>query len=83
MVKLNKFETEESKFDTFPNPDLVKHFISKAKIVSDKKSSKERFLIKFLGTPMHIQEEEYFIWGRMKMVLDLSSSRMREGIQIH
>ncbi|EON70130.1 hypothetical protein [Lysinibacillus sphaericus] len=53
-------KTEESKFETFTNPDLVKHFISEANIVSDKKSFKESFLIKFGGTPKHIQEEEYY-----------------------
>ncbi|KOP78427.1 hypothetical protein AMS59_11230 [Lysinibacillus sp. FJAT-14745] len=53
-------KTEESIFDAFTNPDLVKHFISEANIVCDKKSFKESFLIKFLGTPKHIQEEEYY-----------------------
>ena len=60
LVTLKHPRTEESKFDTFTNPDLVKHFISEANIVSDKNALKESFLIKFLGTPKHIQEEDYY-----------------------
>jgi hypothetical protein len=56
-------KTEESKFDTFTDPDLVKHYISEASIVSDKASFDERFLIKFGGTPRHIQGEKYYYMG--------------------
>ncbi|MGY3186313.1 hypothetical protein [Lysinibacillus sp. TE18511] len=60
LVTIKHPKTEESKFDTFTNPDLVKHFISEANIVSDKNALKESFLIKFLGTPKHIQQEDYY-----------------------
>lgn len=53
-------KSEESKLDTFANPDLVKHFISEASIVSDKQSFEERFLIKFGGSPRHVQGEKYY-----------------------
>ncbi|KKO54329.1 hypothetical protein [Paenibacillus sp. DMB20] len=56
-------KSEESKLDTFADPDLVKHFISEADIVSDKQSFEERFLIKFGGTPRHIQGEKYYYKG--------------------
>ncbi|MCM3293284.1 hypothetical protein M3661_24540 [Paenibacillus sp. MER 180] len=56
-------KTEESKLDTFTDPDLVKHYISEANIVSDKASFEERFLIKFGGTPRHIQGEKYYYKG--------------------
>ncbi|MEK4424978.1 hypothetical protein [Solibacillus sp. FSL K6-1523] len=60
LLIINHPKTEESKLDNFTNPDLVKHFISEASIVNDKKSFKESFLIKFGGTPKHIQQEEYY-----------------------
>lgn len=54
LLTIKHPKTEESNFDTFTNPDLVKHFISEANVVSDKKSFEESFLIKFGGTPRHI-----------------------------
>ncbi|MDM5234106.1 hypothetical protein [Lysinibacillus pakistanensis] len=60
LITMKHPKTEESKLDTFADPDLVKHFISEANIVSDKASFEERFLIKFGGTPRHIQGEEYY-----------------------
>jgi len=60
LMTIKHSKTEESKFDTFNNPDFVKHFISEATIVSDKEPFNQSFLVKFGGTPKHIQEEEYY-----------------------
>lgn len=55
--------SNESSNDTFTNPNLIKHSISRGEGKTDAESMQVPFLIKVGGTPKLIQQEDYYMAG--------------------